>query len=158
MFTAKIPQLFIFMSHPCHGGQAQVWHLDGIHGGLQGWQNWTLPSNLAFTQSGPPNVGLRFTNKPDGEGLCEISDTNWFQDHGRGCKHEELTCKYTWKSMLAEGWSSSVWRWPLCSTLHPGQWSCSTSRDGLFLFLLKNYRFVMKTTSKKRKTERSFKK
>ena len=144
------------MSHPCHGGQAQVWQLVGIHGGLQGWQNWTLPR--LYTKWSAPNVGLRFTNKPDGEGLCEISDTNWFQDHGRRCKHKELTCKYTWKSMLAVGWSSSVCRWPLCSTLNPGQWSCSTSRDGLFLFLLKNYRFVMKTTSKKRKTERSFKK
>ena len=128
------------------------------------WNSWGTPGltelnpTSASHRSGLPNVGLRFTNKPDGEGLCEISDTNWFQDHGRRCKHKELTCKYTWKSMLAEGWSSSVCRWPLCSTLNPGQWSCSTSRDGLFLFLLKNYRFVMKTTTKKRKTERTFKK
>ena len=65
------------------------------------WNSWGTPGltelnpTSALHRSGPPNVGLRFTNKADGEGLCEISDTNWFQDHGRGCKHEELTCKYT---------------------------------------------------------------
>ena len=47
--------------------------------------------NSAAHRRGFPNVGVQFTSKDYVRSRNEFSKLGWFQDHVRGCKHEELT-------------------------------------------------------------------